>query len=82
MDLTVNGQRVFAATGGMAFDPTLPVVVFIHPDPVHLLSLTPRTWGLNHLISDVTCANLPVSYIVLTFQCPSLILVLVVFRSP
>ena len=30
MDLTVSGQRVFAATGGVAFDPKLPVVVFIH----------------------------------------------------
>ncbi len=30
MDLLVNGQRVYAYTGGKAFDTTLPCVVFIH----------------------------------------------------
>ncbi len=31
MDLTVQGKRVHAATGGREFDPTLPAVVFVHP---------------------------------------------------
>lgn len=30
MDLTVDGRYVFAATGGHAFEPTQPVVVFLH----------------------------------------------------
>lgn len=30
MELTVDGKRVFAATGGKAYDPSLPTVVFIH----------------------------------------------------
>ncbi|MEQ8354717.1 MAG: alpha/beta hydrolase [Kiloniellaceae bacterium] len=30
MELTVAGQRVHAATGGRAFDPDLPLVVFLH----------------------------------------------------
>ncbi|MGE5146515.1 MAG: alpha/beta fold hydrolase [Candidatus Eiseniibacteriota bacterium] len=30
MELTVDGKRVFAATGGRDFDATLPAVVFIH----------------------------------------------------
>lgn len=30
MDLTVDGKRVFAATGGHDFDPARPVVVFLH----------------------------------------------------
>lgn len=30
MELTVDGHKVFAATGGKAFDPALPTLVFIH----------------------------------------------------
>ena len=30
MKLTVDGQSVFAATGGKEFDPNLPTVVFVH----------------------------------------------------
>jgi pimeloyl-ACP methyl ester carboxylesterase len=30
MDLTINGRRVFAATGGRAFDSALPTIVFVH----------------------------------------------------
>ncbi len=30
MELTVNGRRVHAATGGRDFDPALPAVVFVH----------------------------------------------------
>ncbi len=30
MELQVNGNRVFAATGGKRFDPALPPIVFIH----------------------------------------------------
>ena len=30
MKLTVNGRAVFATTGGTAFDPTKPAVVFLH----------------------------------------------------
>jgi pimeloyl-ACP methyl ester carboxylesterase len=30
MDLIVDGKRVFAATGGVAFDPARPAVVFLH----------------------------------------------------
>ena len=30
MELSVDGQGVFAATGGQAFDPALPAVVFLH----------------------------------------------------
>lgn len=30
MDLTVNGKRAFAATGGRAFDPALPTVALLH----------------------------------------------------
>lgn len=30
MELTVDGRKVYAATGGKPFDPTLPAVVFIH----------------------------------------------------
>jgi len=30
MELTVNGDRIFAATGGCPFDPALPAVVFLH----------------------------------------------------
>lgn len=30
MDLTVDGKRVFAATGGKRFDPALPAVIFLH----------------------------------------------------
>lgn len=30
MEIAVDGRRVFAATGGAAFDPNLPVVAFVH----------------------------------------------------
>ena len=30
MELTVDGARAFAATGGRTFDPSLPVTVFVH----------------------------------------------------
>jgi len=30
MDLSVDGARVYAATGGRSFDPDLPVIVFLH----------------------------------------------------
>ena len=30
MQLTVNGNDVFVATGGKPFDPSLPAVVMIH----------------------------------------------------
>ena len=30
MQLTVNGADVFVATGGKAFDASLPTVVFLH----------------------------------------------------
>ena len=30
MEFRVDGLRVFAATGGRAFDPSLPVTVFVH----------------------------------------------------
>lgn len=30
MELTVEGAKVYAATGGRDFDPTLPAVVFVH----------------------------------------------------
>ncbi|KZD00601.1 alpha/beta fold hydrolase [Oceanibaculum pacificum] len=30
MELTVNGKRAFASTGGRAFDPARPVVAFLH----------------------------------------------------
>lgn len=30
MELTVDGKRIFAATGGKPYDPSLPTVVFIH----------------------------------------------------
>ncbi len=30
MELTVEGRKVFAATGGKAFDPSLPAIVFVH----------------------------------------------------
>ncbi len=30
MELQVNGQKAFAATGGKEFDPAMPTVVFIH----------------------------------------------------
>src|SRR3954464_10800289 len=30
MDLTVNGARTFCYTGGKAFDPAKPTVVFVH----------------------------------------------------
>ncbi len=30
LELRVDGRRVFAATGGKAFDPALPAVVFVH----------------------------------------------------
>lgn len=30
MDISLDGKRVFAATGGKDFDPSLPVVVFVH----------------------------------------------------
>ena len=30
MELTVEGKRVFAATGGRDFDPALPAVIFLH----------------------------------------------------
>ena len=30
MELTVDGNAVFAATGGKDFDPHLPVLLFIH----------------------------------------------------
>ena len=30
MELTVEGRRVHAATGGRDFDPSLPAVVFVH----------------------------------------------------
>jgi len=30
MEMNVNGDRIFAATGGRPFDPALPAVVFLH----------------------------------------------------
>ena len=30
MDLTVNGHRVHASTGGKEFDASLPIVIFVH----------------------------------------------------
>ena len=41
MHLTVNGATVHAATGGRAFDPAQPLVVFIHG-----ASLDHTVWAL------------------------------------
>src|SRR5262245_2650195 len=41
MQLTVDGATVHAATGGRAFDPALPLVVFIHG-----ASLDHTVWAL------------------------------------
>lgn len=30
MELTVDGRKVFAATGGKPFDPALPAIIFVH----------------------------------------------------
>ena len=58
-----------------------PPCVFCEPNPVHLHSLIPRMWSLASFISLVICASLPVLNIVLTFQKPILVFVLVL-RAP
>ena len=58
-----------------------PVEVVVFPDPVHLASLMPKMCIPYRRISVVTCANLPVWYIVRTFQNPNLVLVLVLKTS-
>ncbi|MCP4187099.1 MAG: alpha/beta hydrolase [Gammaproteobacteria bacterium] len=41
MEIEVNGQNIYAATGGKAFDSTLPTVLFIHGS-----GLDHRSWAL------------------------------------
>jgi len=41
MELTVNKQKIYAATGGKDFDPTLPTVIFLHGS-----GLDHRSWAL------------------------------------
>ena len=54
-----------------------PVASVVLPAPFHLTSLMPRTSMLYLAISLATCAAFPVSYIVLTFHCPILVICLV-----
>ncbi len=49
MYLEVNGQRVFAATGGRPFDPARPCVVFLHGAGMdHSIWVLPARWFARH----------------------------------
>ena len=58
-----------------------PDIDFNLPVSIPLLSLTPNICKLYRLISVVTCASFPVSYMVRTFQKPILVLVFALITS-
>src|SRR5712672_1287214 len=59
MELTVDGRKVHAATGGRAFDPAKPVVVFLHGAGCdHTVWQLPARWFAWHGHS-VLAADLP-----------------------
>ncbi|WP_193367928.1 alpha/beta fold hydrolase [Pelagibius marinus] len=59
MDLTVAGQHVHAGTGGRAFDPDLPLVVFLHGAGLdHTVWALPARYFAHHDLS-VLAVDLP-----------------------
>lgn len=59
MELTVNGARVYAATGGRNFDPDLPVIVFLHGAGLdHTVWALPARYFAHHDCS-VLAVDLP-----------------------
>src|SRR5262245_65945027 len=59
MQLTVDGRRVYAATGGRPFDPARPVTVFLHGAGCdHTVWQLPARWFAWHGYS-VLAVDLP-----------------------
>jgi pimeloyl-ACP methyl ester carboxylesterase len=59
MELKVDGRRVYAATGGWAFDPALPAVLFVHGAGMdHTVWQLPARWFAWHGYS-VLAVDLP-----------------------
>ena len=83
--LFIHNQHVGGSTVLAADEPgdlvQLSLLVLYLAVPFHLLLLIPRMRRLQCLVSAVTCASFPVSYIVLTFQNPILVLVLALKTS-
>ena len=59
MDLTVNGRKAYAYTGGKPFDPKLPAVVFIHGAEHDHCVWTLQTRYLAHHGRGVLAVDLP-----------------------
>jgi pimeloyl-ACP methyl ester carboxylesterase len=59
MDLTVDGRRVYAATGGRSFDPAEPAVVLIHGSGMDHTAWALQTRYLAHLGRSVLAVDLP-----------------------
>ena len=59
MDLTADGRRVFAATGGRGFDPAQPAVVLIHGSGMDHTVWALQTRYLAHLGRSVLAIDLP-----------------------
>jgi pimeloyl-ACP methyl ester carboxylesterase len=59
MELKVDGRRVYAATGGRAFDPAQPTVAFVHGAAMdHTVWQLPARWFAWHRHS-VLAVDLP-----------------------
>ncbi len=59
MDLTVDGRRVFAATGGRPFDPDLPAIIFVHGAGMHHIVWSLQTRYFAHHGRSVLAIDLP-----------------------
>jgi pimeloyl-ACP methyl ester carboxylesterase len=59
MELSVDGKRVFAATGGKPFNPDLPVVIFIHGAGMDHTVWTLQTRFFAHHGRAVLAVDLP-----------------------
>ena len=59
MELIVEGKRVFAGTGGRAFDPALPAVVFLHGAGMDHTVWALQTRAIAHRGRSVLALDLP-----------------------
>ncbi|MBL8833480.1 MAG: alpha/beta hydrolase [Rhodospirillales bacterium] len=59
MDISVDGRRVFAATGGKAFDPAKPTVLFLHGAGMDHTVWTLQTRWFSHHGRNALAIDLP-----------------------
>lgn len=59
MDLTVDGRKIYAATGGRGFDPAQPAVILIHGSGMDHTAWALQTRFLAHLGRSVLAVDLP-----------------------